>query len=226
MKREDIRAQLHAHLDYMREMGLEYTSRPNTQDTAKGGNKEALQELWEKYVDGCTKCALSEAGRKNIVFGDGSPDADLMFIGEGPGADEDIQGVPFVGRAGKKLNEIIHAMGLRREEVYIANIVKCRPPDNRNPQPEEAVACIPYLESQIDIIKPKVICTLGAVSTRILLNTKQAISKIRGHFQSYHGIPLMPTYHPAYLLRNYTPKTRREMWDDMQLILEKLEQLR
>jgi DNA polymerase len=235
-----MKEQLLAHLRYLKSIGVEFgpgiparsqsprgvveTSKTDT--TAQGetmsGQAEALQNLWDDKVDGCVKCKLSEAGRHNIVFGEGSPDADLMFIGEGPGRDEDLQGVPFVGRAGQKLNEIINAMGLKREDVYIANIVKCRPPQNRNPEQDEVESCIPYLHQQIEVIKPKVICALGSVSAKTLLEEDTPISKMRGNWYEYRGVPLMPTFHPAYLLRNYTPETRKKVWDDMQKIMERL----
>lgn len=179
-----------------------------------------LKELWDSQVDGCTKCPLAEAGRQNIVFGDGSAEADLMFIGEAPGRDEDIQGLPFVGRSGKKLTEIIEAMGVKRSDVYIANICKCRPPGNRNPEAEEVATCIEYLKAQIRIIKPKAICVLGTVAAHNLLGIKTPISKLRGEFLEYLGVPVMPTFHPAYLLRNYTPQTRKMVWDDIKKLME------
>ena len=222
MSEDGLREQLIAHLEYLKETGAEYAE-INSADLEGGkSNAEALSDLWKSYVDGCTRCRLSEAGRTHIVFGDGSPDAELMFIGEGPGADEDRQGIPFVGRAGQKLNEMISAMGLKRSDVYIGNIVKCRPPENRAPRPDEIKTCIPYLEHQIAIIKPKVICALGTVAAQTLLENNTPISKMRGTFLDYHGIPLMPTFHPAYLLRNYTRKTRGEMWHDMQEIMKYL----
>ncbi len=162
----------------------------------------------------CTRCKLHE-GRTNIVFGVGNPGAGLMFIGEGPGADEDAQGEPFVGRAGKKLDEMIKAIGLAREEVYIANIVKCRPPDNRDPQPDEVGTCSPFLYRQIEAIRPRVIVTLGSPATKTLLNTRVGITKLRGSWHSYAGIPVLPTVHPAYLLRAYTPENRRKVWEDL-----------
>jgi DNA polymerase len=162
----------------------------------------------------CTRCKLHE-GRTNIVFGVGDPRARLMFVGEGPGAEEDARGEPFVGRAGKKLDEMIVAIGLRREDVYIANIVKCRPPDNREPQPDEVGTCVPFLLEQIAAIRPAVIVTLGGPATKTLLNTRVGITKLRGTWHSYAGIPVMPTFHPAYLLRAYTPENRRKVWEDL-----------
>lgn len=165
---------------------------------------------------GCQKCPLS-AGRKNVVFGEGAPQADLMFIGEGPGFDEDMQGRPFVGKAGQLLTKMINAMQFSREEVYITNIVKCRPPQNRNPLPEEAAACLPYLKRQIELINPKVIVVLGAVPLKFLLN-KTGIMRQRGNWDTYNGIKVMPTFHPAYLLRN--PNAKRETWNDLQQVMQ------
>lgn len=162
----------------------------------------------------CGRCKL-HATRKTIVFGVGDPNADLMFVGEGPGADEDARGEPFVGRAGKKLDEMIAAIGLRREDVYIANIVKCRPPGNRDPQPDEVGACSPFLFAQIAAIRPTVIVTLGSPAARTLLGTKVGITRLRGTWQEFRGTPVMPTYHPAYLLRAYTRENRRKVYDDL-----------
>jgi DNA polymerase len=162
----------------------------------------------------CTRCRL-HAGRANVVFGVGDPRARLMFVGEGPGADEDAQGEPFVGRAGQKLNEMIRAIGLERDEVYIANVVKCRPPDNRDPKPDEIATCSPFLVEQIEAIRPAVIVTLGSPATRTLLNTKVGITRLRGTWHEYRGVPVMPTFHPAYLLRAYTEENRRKVWEDL-----------
>jgi uracil-DNA glycosylase family 4 len=181
-----------------------------------------LREIREDLGE-CTRCAL-HAGRTNLVFGVGDPHARLMFVGEGPGADEDAQGEPFVGRAGQKLNEMIRAIGLRREEVYIANVVKCRPPDNREPRPEEIATCSPFLFAQIEAIRPKVIVTLGAPATRTLLGTRVGITRLRGTWQDYRGIPVMPTYHPAYLLRAYTPENRRKVWEDLKAARDRLDE--
>jgi DNA polymerase len=145
-----------------------------------------------------------------------------MFIGEGPGENEDLQGRPFVGRAGEKLNDMIHGMGLQREQVYIANIVKCRPPNNREPAPDEVTTCTPYLERQIEIIRPRVIVTLGRPAAQHMLQSKISISRIRGQWMSWRGIKLMPTFHPAYILRNYTPETRAAVWDDLKKVLAEL----
>jgi uracil-DNA glycosylase family 4 len=220
MNRDDLRSQLIEHLEYLRELGVEFLDLPDVSAATAQEKARALDELRKAYIDNCTRCRLCSSGRTNVVFGEGKPDAELMFIGEGPGAEEDKQGLPFVGRAGQKLNEMINAMGLQRSDVYIANIVKCRPPENRAPRPDEIKTCLPYLEHQIAIIQPKVICALGTVAAQTLLDNNTPISKIRGVFQDYRGIPLMPTYHPAYLLRNYTVKTRREVWEDMKKIMD------
>jgi uracil-DNA glycosylase family 4 len=166
-------------------------------------------------IGDCTRCKLHGLGRKQIVFGVGNPDADLMFVGEAPGADEDIQGIPFVGRAGQLLTKIIEAIGLTRDDVYIANVIKCRPPQNRNPEPDEVETCEPFLFRQIDIIKPKVIVALGTFAARTLLRTVDPISRMRGRVYDYRGAKLIPTFHPAYLLR--TPSSKREVWEDMKL---------
>lgn len=179
---------------------------------------EALVRLREEIGD-CTRCRLCR-NRKNIVFGEGLSEAELMFVGEGPGRDEDIQARPFVGSAGKLLTSLIEKMGMKREGVYIANIVKCRPPNNRDPEEDEIATCRPFVERQIEIISPTVIITLGRVSTQALLNTKVPISRLRGTFCEFRGVPVMPTFHPAYLLRN--PKDKWLTWDDVQKVLAKL----
>jgi len=176
----------------------------------------------------CIKCPHLASSRKNVVFGVGSPDAELMFIGEAPGADEDEQGEPFVGRAGQLLTKIIQAMGLTRDSVYIGNILKCRPDTpgqaagNRKPTPEEMQTCIPFLHEQIDLIQPKVIVALGATAVEGLLGKTIGITKLRGTWKVYRGIPLMPTYHPAYLLRNQAPTEKRRVWEDMLKVMERL----
>jgi len=176
-----------------------------------------------KELGDCTRCKLSET-RKSIVFGSGNPKAGLVFVGEGPGADEDEQGLPFVGRAGKKLTEIIEkGMGLDREkDTYICNIVKCRPPGNRDPEPDEIAACQPFLVKQLLSIRPRVIVALGKPAASTLLGRTVAITKERGTWQEYEGIPLMPTFHPAYLLRFYTVENRRAVHDDMKKVLNLL----
>ena len=174
----------------------------------------------KKSLKECSLCRLS-ATRKNIVFGEGNPDARILFIGEGPGAVEDDTGRPFVGPAGQLLTDIIaKGMGLKREDVYIANIVKCRPPGNRNPLPDEVDSCIGYLKKQISLINPEVIITLGAVSTHNLLGITTPISKLRGNFTDYMGITVMPTFHPSYLLQN--PSKKRETWEDIKKVMEML----
>ncbi|MDE0299307.1 MAG: uracil-DNA glycosylase [Candidatus Poribacteria bacterium] len=167
----------------------------------------------------CERCEL-HATRNTVVFGTGNDKADLMFVGEAPGADEDQQGEPFVGRAGQLLTKIIMAMGLTRDDVYIANIIKCRPPGNRNPKPVEIETCEPFLLKQVELIQPKVICALGSFAAQALLHTDEKISRLRGRFHDYHGAKLMPTYHPAFLLRN--PHSKREVWEDMKKVMAEL----
>jgi DNA polymerase len=168
---------------------------------------------------GCQRCGLGKT-RHNLVFGDGSHQAQVVFVGEAPGADEDEQGLPFVGRAGQLLTKIIEAMGLTRKDVYICNILKCRPPQNRNPLPDEISACEPFLKKQLQIISPRIICALGTFAAKTLLKTEVPITLLRGRFHSYEGIALMPTYHPAYLLRN--PAAKKLVWEDVQLIMKEL----
>jgi DNA polymerase len=180
--------------------------------------KDQLKKLKADIGD-CQRCRLSH-GRKHIVFGEGNPQAKLMFVGEGPGREEDIQGRPFVGDAGKVLTNLIKKMGLRREDVYIANIVKCRPPNNRDPEEEEKAACGLFLEKQIDIIQPKIIMALGRIAAHTLTGSSIPITKLRGSFFQYKGIPVMPTFHPAYLMRN--PKDKWLTWEDAQKVLERL----
>lgn len=181
--------------------------------------QRALDALCDETIGDCTRCRLAE-GRTTLVFGVGNPDARLLFIGEAPGRDEDRQGIPFVGRAGQLLTKIIEAMGFTREDVYIANICKCRPPQNRNPQPDEVQACIPFLLAQANIIDPEVIVCLGSVAVQNLLGTEAKISRLRGSWQEWSGIPVMPTYHPAFLLRNANMK--KPVWEDMQLVMARL----
>jgi uracil-DNA glycosylase family 4 len=173
----------------------------------------------ETVAGGCTECRLAE-GRRSVVFGSGNPDADLMFIGEGPGAEEDRQGLPFVGRAGELLTRIIGAIELTRDQVYIANIVKCRPPGNRDPKPDEVTACFPYLRQQIDLIRPKVIVALGRVAAQTLLGNDFPLNRLRGQWFRVEGVPTRVTYHPAALLRN--PGLKRPTWEDMQKIRDRL----
>lgn len=190
-------------------------------------NAAAELEAIAAEVRQCCKCGLGST-RTHSVPGEGSPNARIMFVGEAPGADEDACGRPFVGRAGQLLDKIIAACGLRREDVYIANILKCRPPGNRDPREDEIFSCVPYLQRQIEIIRPQVIVALGAHAARTLLDTDKSIGQLRGHFQEYSpglgqpSIRLMATYHPAYILRNYTPDTRRRVWEDMKKVLVEL----
>ncbi len=169
----------------------------------------------------CTRCKLHK-GRHTIVFGVGNPRARLMFVGEAPGEDEDLQGIPFVGRAGQLLTKMIEGMGLKREDVYICNTVKCRPPNNRNPEPDELAACEPFLKGQLAAVKPEAIVTLGKFAAQTLLRDSTAISRLRGNWREYEGIPLMPTFHPAYLLRNTGPDEKRKVWDDLKQVMKKL----
>jgi uracil-DNA glycosylase len=177
---------------------------------------DSLEGIRADIGPNCTRCKLHKA-RTNIVFGVGNPKAQLVFVGEGPGRDEDAQGEPFVGRAGKLLTQMIEAMGLRRPDVYICNVVKCRPPENRLPEPDEIATCSPYLLRQLGVIQPKVICCLGACSAQTMLQTTQGISKFRGEWFDYKGSKLIATYHPAYLLRN--PAAKGEVWKDLQKVM-------
>ena len=180
-----------------------------------------LAEIRQDIGD-CSRCKLHQ-GRTHVVFGVGNPRARLMFVGEGPGAEEDARGEPFVGRAGKKLDEMIAAIGLRREDVYIANVVKCRPPGNRDPEPDEIATCSPFLVRQIEAIRPRVIVTLGSPAARTLLRTRAGITQLRGTWHSFRGIPVMPTFHPAYLLRSYTLENRRKVFEDLKAARERMD---
>jgi uracil-DNA glycosylase family 4 len=206
-----IIAQLKGHLHYQKEMGIHTL-------LTQGTRREHLsldsirQELGE-----CTRCRLHE-GRNRLVFGAGDPHAALVFVGEGPGREEDLQGKPFVGRAGELLTRIIEAIDLTREEVYIANIVKCRPPNNRDPRPDEIQTCLPFLLKQLEAIRPRIICCLGTFAAQTLLGSEEKISALRGRFHAYQGAKLMPTYHPAFLLRN--PQFKKAVWEDMKMIRE------
>ncbi len=200
---------------------------PTITNMVDNASKERLNVL-AKSIEGCTLCKLHST-RTNIVFGEGSPDASLMFVGEGPGADEDIQGRPFVGKAGQLLTNLIIKLGLSREVVYIANVVKCRPPNNRDPEEDEKFACIPYLREQINIIRPKAIIALGKIATHSLMGSNEpigkfSIMKMRGRFFDYNheglSIPVMPTYHPSYLLRN--PQAKWDVWNDAQQVMRLL----
>lgn len=180
-----------------------------------------LSVLDETQVQGCVKCRLSET-RTQTVFGEGDPDAAIFFVGEGPGENEDKTGRPFVGRAGQLLEKMIVAMGLTRQQVYIANIVKCRPPGNRAPAPDETAACTPFLVSQIDLVRPQVIVTLGHPAAKFMLETKESMGRLRGNWKEWRGIPLMPTFHPSYVLRSYTTEVRAAVWSDLQQVMEKV----
>ncbi len=180
---------------------------------------QALRAIREDIGD-CTRCRLAKQGRKQIVFGVGNPRAELMFIGEAPGADEDQQGEPFVGRAGQLLNNMIKAMGLRREEIYIANIIKCRPPGNRTPERDECETCSPFLMRQIATVKPKAIVALGAIAAKTLLAINAPMSELRGKWYDFRGTKLAVTYHPAYLLRD--PRQKKETWKDLQMVMKDL----
>lgn len=188
----------------------------NANSQGPTGRVLTLHEIREEIGD-CTRCKLATLGRRQVVFGVGNPEADLMFVGEAPGADEDIQGEPFVGRAGQLLTKMIQAMGFAREEVYIANVVKCRPPENRNPEADEIETCEPFLFQQIESIQPKVIIALGAFAAKTLLRTQDPISRLRGRVFDYHGAQLVPTFHPSFLLRS--PGQKKFAWDDLKKAL-------
>jgi uracil-DNA glycosylase family 4 len=201
--------------------------KPQQRDNAAFAN--AAKEL-EKIADETRRCRKCDLGslRTNAVPGEGNPKARIVLVGEGPGADEDAQGRPFVGRAGQLLDRIIEACGLNRSDIFICNVLKCRPPDNRDPRPEEIIACLPYLQRQIEIVEPEIIIAMGAHAARTLLNTNKSIGQLRGQFHEYYAglgrppIKVMPTYHTAYLLRNYSQDNRRRVWDDMKKVLTEL----
>jgi uracil-DNA glycosylase family 4 len=231
----DVPGELAAHLRFFKELGVEGLSRDRTwrlrageesvvageaavvaaipvaEDQGSGG-LEAIRE----HLGDCTRCKLHRLGRRQIVFGVGNPHAALMFVGEAPGHDEDVQGIPFVGRAGQLLTRIIEAIGLKREEVYIANVIKCRPPENRNPELDEVATCEPFLFRQVEAIKPKVIVALGTFAARALTRSDDAISRLRGRIYAYGGAQLIATFHPAYLLRS--PERKRDVWEDMKKV--------
>jgi DNA polymerase len=196
-----------------------FPTAPAIADAVPASDRAAALQLIRDEIGDCTRCALHK-GRNKIVFGDGSPAARLMFVGEGPGADEDAQGLPFVGKAGQLLNNMISAMGLRREEVYIANVVKCRPPGNRVPEPEEGATCSPFLFRQIDVIRPEVLVALGATAATWLLGARQPLAGLRGRVHTVRGTKLIVTYHPAYLLRD--PRQKKEAWADLQIAMKEL----
>jgi len=239
----DIVTQVRAHLEYQRALGVSVVEtaspsaiavHPAVKPTVKVQEQSELHKPAAALAGGlsavrdelgdCTRCKLCK-GRKTIVFGEGDPGAVLVFVGEGPGQEEDQQGRPFVGAAGQLLTDIIvKGMKLDREDVYICNIVKCRPPDNRNPEPDEIEACEPFLIKQLQAIRPKMIVALGNVAVKTLLKTKEGITKLRGTWKTYQGIPLMPTFHPAYLLRN--PSDKKLVWEDIKKVLAEMEKLR
>jgi uracil-DNA glycosylase family 4 len=207
-------------LRYQRRLGWrglpgEVASQPHDREQP---DEKTLEDIRAEMGD-CRRCKLS-AGRTHLVFGDGAPNARLMFVGEAPGAEEDLQGVPFVGAAGQLLNRMLNKLGLRREEVYIGNIIKCRPPGNRDPEADEITACLPFLKKQIQAIRPQVLVTLGRPATQALLGTREPLTRLRGHWQRYHDIRVMPTFHPSFLLR--APQERKKTWADMQQVMEYL----
>jgi DNA polymerase len=219
----DLRRLAAEHLHFYEELGVDgFSKDPRWRARGVTVHKSAHDLLVDirNDIGDCTRCKLHKLGRTQIVFGVGNPDADLMFVGEAPGQDEDIQGFPFVGRAGQLLTKIIEAIGLQREDVYIANVLKCRPPQNRNPEPDEVESCHPFLRRQIEAVKPKVIVALGSFAARTLLNTEEAISRLRGRVYRYDGAHLLATYHPAYLLRS--PDKKRETWEDMKKVRQLL----
>lgn len=221
--REIIRL-VKGYMEAEREAGLEDFLMPDLwlkkeEKGGKAGDKESRFQALKDKLTKCEKCSLCKT-RRNLVFGDGSLDAKLVFVGEAPGFEEDLQGLPFVGAAGKLLTKIIESMGLKREDVYICNVLKCRPANNRNPLPSEIEACRGHLSEQLRIIKPKVVCTLGKFSAQLLTKSEEPIGRLRGRFFDYEGIKLMPTFHPAYLLRNSSGK--KFVWEDMKKIMNEL----
>jgi uracil-DNA glycosylase len=218
---KEIIGQVKTHIAYNQSFGLE-PSRLSPQAIAylEGGSIQptSLEDLREDIGD-CRRCKLYQ-DRTNLVFGEGAPKARLVFVGEGPGREEDLEGRPFVGEAGRLLTRIIKAMGLTRESVYICNVVKCRPPNNRDPEADEIESCLPFLKRQLNLIQPDVICALGRVAAQALLGKEFRITRERGKWHSFMDIPMMPTYHPAYLLRN--PTAKREVWEDIQEIMRHL----
>ncbi len=247
IKREflDIVTQVKGHLQYQRALGVSFVEMPSRggfRTAAPGVSKQnpvttgslsgakpvashagGLAAVREELGE-CTRCKL-HSGRKHIVFGEGDPNAALVFVGEGPGQEEDQQGRPFVGAAGQLLTDIIvKGMQLKREDVYICNIVKCRPPGNRNPEPDEIEACEPFLIKQLQAIRPRIIIGLGNVAVKTLLKTKEGITSLRGKWKTYQNIPLMPTFHPAYLLR--TPSDKKLVWDDIKKVMAEMEKIK
>jgi uracil-DNA glycosylase len=221
--RNEMIRDLKSYLEYLKGMGIVSlpVSDPGVEIKPDGPSPSRIITLEEvrKELGDCKRCKLHRT-RRTIVFGEGNEKATLMFIGEGPGYDEDVQGRPFVGKAGQLLTKIIESINLKREEVYIANIVKCRPPQNRNPEPDEIQSCTPFLMKQIHVIQPRIICALGTFAAQTLLKTDTKISQLRGKLFDLEGITVIPTYHPAFLLRN--PERKREVWEDMKKIAELL----
>ncbi len=232
-KDTDIHKVIHQHLQmdefFTGGFGIKGHKDMSEQSKHKESTVNSSTEL-EKVADEVCRCRECDLGssRTNAVPGEGNPNARIMFIGEAPGADEDAQGRPFVGRAGQLLNKIITACGLKRSDVFITNILKCRPPENRDPRAEEIISCFPYLQRQIELINPEIIVALGAPAARTLLNTNKSIGQLRGQFHEYYAglgrapIKLMPTYHTAYLLRNYSHENRQRVWEDMKKVLAEL----
>jgi uracil-DNA glycosylase len=230
----DIRQQIAAHLRFYADLGVSgvsrdpaWTVRPGTRaaDLAAGTPEgettiqiarsaaDVLAAIKTEIGPDCPRCKLARLGRRQVVFGVGNPNADLMFVGEAPGADEDVQGIPFVGRAGQLLTKMILAIQLERDQVYIANVIKCRPPENRNPEPDEIETCEPFLFQQIDAVQPKVIVALGSFAAKTLLRTQESISRLRGRVYDFRGAKLIPTFHPSFLLRS--PDRKRDAWEDL-----------
>ncbi len=208
------------YIHYMQQLGVdELPLQVSPEALAGSSSAQATLEQLETSVRDCTRCKLHRS-RTQVVFGSGDPSADLVFVGEAPGEAEDRRGEPFVGPSGQLLTRIIEAIGLRREQVYILNIVKCRPPNNRDPHPDELASCRPILQAQLDCLQPRVVCALGRFAAQALLQTDESISRLRGRFHTLGEIPVMPTYHPAYLLRN--PHEKRVVWQDMQAIQKAL----
>jgi DNA polymerase len=230
MHKKEIISTLKGYLEMYKEEGIDFFILPKPsicKETASfshasfntASKRDLIIELKEK-TDKCTQCAELAKGRTNVVFGAGNVNAKLMFVGEAPGREEDVQGLPFVGKAGNLLTKMIEAIGLSRTDVFIANVLKCRPPENRNPFPQEIINCEPYLLKQIEIIQPHVICALGTFAAQTLLKTETPISRLRGEFHDYHGVKLLPTFHPAYLLRN--PAEKSKSWADLKMIKKEL----
>jgi DNA polymerase len=212
-------------LEYFRDLGVRdvFVERPagsKGAPTLVPGSMPDLPAL-EKFLEGCQRCKLGKT-RTNLVFGQGNARAELMFVGEAPGRDEDEQGLAFVGRAGQLLTKIIEAIGKKREDVFIANVLKCRPPNNRNPEPDEVATCHPFLDEQVRLIAPKVIVTLGTFAAQALLGTDESIGRLRGRWQTAKGVRVMPTFHPAFLLRS--PERKKDVWEDMKLVRDFLAQ--